>query len=259
MGDHELLGRAAQVAFYFLIAVFPLLLVSIGVLSTLHLDEHITTLDYFIERGLPPDVASLVLKEIHQLQARSGWPLLFTLFLTAYYGGNGAASVLHGIARAFAIERRILLTQLIGLGFAGLFALLLPALLTVIAAASWLVIWASASGYMPAAVATFVGLLRWPLMVFVFQQLVNTIFRLGGAPKLRWGWFSWGSGFSTLAWLVITLGFELYVRTVANLGATYGSLGTVVGLLLYAHLVSVCVLIGAEIEAERLSARARSH
>lgn len=253
LGEHDVVGRAAQVAFYVLISVFPLLLAAVGVLSTFHLDDHVATLEDFVQRGLPPAAAHMLLDEVHNLQARTGWPLLFTLLLTAYYGGSGAASVLRGVAQAFAIERRLMWSQLIGLSFAGLFALLLPLLLVVITATAWVLIWASSEGFLPSALAPLVTLARWPLMFLVFQQLVNSIYRIGGAPTLTWGWFSWGSTFSTAAWVAITLGFELYVKTVANLGATYGSLGTVVGLLLYAHVVSVCVLMGAEIEAERLN------
>lgn len=259
LGEHEVFGRGAQVAFYFLIAVFPLLLAAVGMLSTLHLSAYIATLEDFLTRGLPPGVAALLLNEVHQLSARTGWPLVFTLVVTAYYGGNGATTVLRGVARAFAIDRRILILQLLGLGFAGLFVLLLPLVLMLLTAATWLVMWGSATGFLPAPIAYLVSLLRWPLMFLLFQQLVNGVYRLGGAPVVTWGWFSWGSAFSTFAWIVITFGFELYVKTVANLGATYGSLGTVVGLLLYAHIVSICVLLGAEIEAERLSARGRSH
>jgi len=252
LGEHDVVGRAAQVAFYVLISVFPLLLAAVGVLSTFHLDDHVATLEDFVQRGLPPAAAHMLLDEVHNLQARSGWPLLFTLLLTAYYGGSGAASVLRGVALAFSVERRLMWSQLIGLSFAGIFALSLPLLLVVITATAWVVIWASSEGFLPSALAPLVLLARWPLMFLVFQQLVNSIYRIGGAPTLTWGWLSWGSAFSTVAWVTITLGFELYVKTVADLGATYGSLGTVVGLLLYAHVVSVCVLMGAEIEAERL-------
>jgi len=255
IGAHEVLGRGAQVAFYFLISIFPMLLAAVGLLSLLHLESHVATLEDFVTRGLPPGVAQLLLHELHQLHARTGWPLIFTLILTAYYGGNGATTVLRGVARAFALERRIMFMQLLGLGFAGVFVLLLPFVLMVLTAATWLVMWGSATGYLPAPLAYLVSLLRWPLMFLLFQQLVNGVYRLGAAPLVRWGWFSWGSAFATAAWVVVTYFFEQYVKSVANLGATYGSLGTVVGLLLYAHVISVCVLVGAEIEAERRSAR----
>lgn len=259
IGQHEVIGRAAQVAFYFLIAVFPLLLTAVGLLSTLNLNSQISTLEDFVTRGLPPGAAHLLLREIHGLQARRGWPLIFTLILTAYYGGGGATTVMRGVARAFAIERRIVFMQLLGLGFAGLFVLLLPLVLMLVTAASWIVLWGNALGLLPLPIAYTVGLLRWPLMFFLFQQLVNGVYRLGSAPVAPWGWFSWGSAFATLAWVAVTFGFEIYIRTVANLGATYGSLGTVIGLLLYAHIVSLCVLLGAEIEADRFSTRAQSH
>lgn len=251
IGAHEVLGRGAQVAFYFLITIFPMLLAAIGMLSTLHLDAHIATLEDFVTRALPPGAAQLLLGEIHRLQARSGWPLIFTLVLTAYYGGNGATTILRGIAIAFGAERRIMLLQLLGLGFAGVFVLVLPLVLMALTAASWIVMLASATGVLPTPIAYLVTLLRWPLMFLLFQQLVNGVYRLGAAPVIKWAWFSSGSAFATAAWVVVTFGFELYVRTVADLGATYGSLGTVVGLLLYAHIVSIFVLVGAEIEAER--------
>lgn len=255
---HDVMGRGAQVAFHFLIAVFPLLLAAVGVLGALNLGSHVGMLEYFVQRGLPPAVAQLLLGELHNLQTKSGWPLLFTLLLSAYYGGSAISAVLAGVTKAFAIERRVALLQLHGMGLAGLVVLLLPFLLMVIAAVSWVVLWGSSHGYIPEWIAQLVGLSRWPLMVLVFQQFVNTLYRIGGTPVMPWGWFSWGSTFATVAWLAITVGFEAYVKTVANLGATYGSLGTVVGLLLYAHIIAVCMLIGCELDAERLNARARS-
>jgi membrane protein len=244
-------------AFYFLLAVFPMLLAAVGLLSMLHLDNHIPTLERFLRNSMPRGAARLILDQLHQVQARRGWPLLFTLLITASYGGRGVSTVLRGVMRAYDLDHRMPSATFLGLGVAGTFVLGLPFLLIGLTLASWFVLWGSAAGWMPTPLGFLVGLLRWPILFMPFQQLVNALYRLGTRGYVPWRWFSRGSAFATIAWIVVTYFFELYVRTIANLGATYGSLGTVVGLLLYAHVISVCVLIGAEIDADRFNTRAQ--
>lgn len=80
---------------------------------------------------------------------------------------------------------------------------------------------------------------------------VAALYRYGPSrEKARWSWITPGSAFAALAWLLLTLGFGLYVANFGNYDKTYGSLGAVVVLLTWIYLSSYVLLFGAELNSE---------
>lgn len=250
VGQHDVLGRGAQVAFFFLIAVFPTILAVVGILSFFNLDAHIITFQSLVREGAPTGVADLILGELANLQPWHGWPMLFGLVLTAYYASFTVGTLMRGVTAAWSVQTSELRVRLVGFGLAGFIVAALPLLLGLLTVATWVVLWSHGAGLIPDAVAYAVTFLRWPILFVFFQQIANLIYRTAARKALRWGWISWGSVLASLSWVVITEVFERYVDLVANLGTMYGSLGTAVGLLFYAHLVGTAVLLGAEIDAQ---------
>ncbi len=90
---------------------------------------------------------------------------------------------------------------------------------------------------------------RWPILLLTYHALVRVTYRVGAGPKWNGNWFSPGSVLATVGWAVLSQVFEAYIGGVMDLGATYGSLGGTVGLLLYFHVVSALVFVGAEVDA----------
>ena len=66
----------------------------------------------------------------------------------------------------------------------------------------------------------------------------------------RWRWVSWGAAIATIIWIVASLGFSLYTSTFANYSKTYGSMAAVVITMLWLWITALCILLGAEINAE---------
>ncbi len=252
VGSHEIPGRAAQMSFYFLLAVIPMLLAFVGLVSLFDLQAQMRVFEDLTRTGLPDTAAALILRELSLLPARTGWPLLFSLALAFYYAGQGLVSVLRGIELSWGIrDTRPVSVQLQGLGLVGAVLAGLLVLLLVLTSVSWVIMWTSNRGWLPRSLGILVQYFRWPILVLLFQQVVNITYRIGARGRVAWGWLSWGSCCATVLWIAVSQGFEVYIRNVVDLGATYGSLGAVIGFLLYVHLVSVAVLLGSEIDALR--------
>ena len=78
-----------------------------------------------------------------------------------------------------------------------------------------------------------------------------TLYRYGPSrEKARWTWITPGSLFAAMFWLLLTLGFGIYVAKFGNYNATYGSLGAVVVVLTWLYLSSYVLLFGAELNSE---------
>lgn len=248
--DHDILGRGAEVAFFFLIAVFPSLLAVMGILSYLNLDPEIETLRSLVRQGAPSAVADLILGEIGSPRLLQGWTLFLSTVLTVYYASFGVASVTRGVKNAWEVESSELRIRLLGFGLAGFGIAMAPVVVLVLAATSWAILWADRQGIIPSGFAFTVIFLRWPVLFILFQQATNLVYRAAARRACRWGWISWGSVIASFSWVVITELFERFVEGVATLGAWYGSLSAAVALLMYAHFVAMAILAGAEIDAE---------
>ena len=103
----------------------------------------------------------------------------------------------------------------------------------------------------PAFVVTLGKVLSYVAMSFAGAAGAATLYRYGPSrEKQAWVWLTAGSVFAALCWLVLTFGFGLYVSSLGNYNATYGSLGAVVVLLTWLWLSSYILLFGAEINSE---------
>jgi membrane protein len=249
-GAHDASGRAAQVAFYGLLAIFPGILALLGLLPLLNLQQQLDTLQDLTRRGLPPRIADLILSEVSGLDERHGWALVATLLIALYNGSNALGAMLSGVGLAFGKpQAHPLRTALVGAGLTGLLLIGIPVALALLMFASWLLSWVATFGVLGAGLDRLVSGFRWPLLWVGFQQVALGLYRVGAGKRLHYTLISPGSVFAAVAWAVCTAGFEWFVQVFSNLGATYGSLAAVIALMLYVNTIASVVLLGAEIDA----------
>jgi len=94
-------------------------------------------------------------------------------------------------------------------------------------------------------------LARWPFIILVFGCGISMIYRYGPSrEEAKIKWLSWGVVFSTVLWLVASVLFSFYLENFANYNATYGTLGALIGLMVWVWISVVILIVGAEINAE---------
>ena len=95
------------------------------------------------------------------------------------------------------------------------------------------------------------ALLRWPALLILVMFGLALLYRFGPSRKdAKWRWLTPGSMFAAFAWLAISVLFSLYLSRFTDYNATYGSLGAVIGLMMWIWLSVSVILIGAELNAE---------
>ena len=93
--------------------------------------------------------------------------------------------------------------------------------------------------------------LQWVLLWGFAVVGLAFVYRYAPAREpARWNWVTWGSTIAATLWLGASALFAIYVRTFADYGKTYGTLGSVVALLMWFFVSGVIVVLGAEINAE---------
>ena len=245
---------AAGVSFYGFLALVPLLgaiVLSYGLIaepvSVVRNMKNLTTV-------MPADAAKLIGEQLMNVVktsgSKKGFGLLLALALALFGARNGAASIVTALNIAYEEKETRSFIRLNLLALAITAAGVLVAIIALVAIA--------ALGHLE---KLFPGA---PGFVLVLGKLVSYLLvALGGAagaatlyryaPDRRtskWVWLTPGSLFAAVAWVLLTIGFGIYVADFGSYNATYGSLGAVVVMLTWLYLSSYVLLLGAELNSE---------
>ncbi len=251
--NDRLLGEAAAVAFYALLAIFPALAALIS-LCGLVIDpaQAAERLQRFAGM-LPAGSAEMVGGVLGRTAAHGGGRLSLGVGLAAaaLWSATAAAMQLFGALNlAYGEqENRSLLRQsgtalLFALGAMIFVALALGGVLAVPAAIGAL---AGQGGSMD----KLLHLLRWPVLLAAVSIVLALAYRHGPSRTCpRWHWVSWGGVVAAVAWLLGSAAVSWYVEHVGSFDWLYGSAGAVLGFMVWAWVSSAAVLIGAVLNAE---------
>jgi membrane protein len=253
-GDDNIGIVAAGVAFYGFLALVPLLgavVLTYGLVAEpATVIKDIRSLTTF----MPTDAAKLIGEQLMNVvktsDGKKGLGVLLALLLALFGARNGAGSIITALNIAYEEkeQRGFLHVNLLALGITA--AGVLVAILAVIAIA--------ALGHLedlvphaPAPLLLLGKLLSYLLLVLAGAAGAAALYRFGPSrQKPRWVWLTPGSVLTAALWLLLTLGFGLYVAHFGNYNATYGSLSAVVVLLTWMYLSSYALMFGAELNSE---------
>ncbi len=252
MTAHGTPDRAAQAAFYMLLSILPGLMVLLGLLALFDLSAEVERFSRLLSDTLPDAVAEPLLLEMSRLtDIDPVRRMVLGLVLALYSASRGVAAVLNGIGDAWGEGGLSNPIAARGLGVVVTLAVIVVTLvlLVLLSMGELVLTWLLDRGLLTDTLALTISLGRWPLIFLVLQQLINTLYQTAARRQSGWYWVTWGSAFATLGWIVCTIGFGIYVERVVDLGATYGSLGTVIGLLLYFYVAALNVMLGSELDA----------
>src|SRR6266550_3029795 len=92
---------------------------------------------------------------------------------------------------------------------------------------------------------------RWPILLVLVAFGLTLIYRYGPSrTEPRWQWITWGGAFAAITWLAASALFSWYAANFGTFNKTYGSLGAIVGFMMWMWLSIIVVLVGAKLNAE---------
>jgi membrane protein len=98
---------------------------------------------------------------------------------------------------------------------------------------------------------TLIAVGRWPLLLACVWFTIALIYRYGPSRQnAKWRWLNWGALVATIVWMMASGAFSFYLRNFADYNATYGSLGAVIGLMMWTWISVIILIVGAELNAE---------
>src|SRR5215813_13099578 len=250
-------GRAAQLAYYWLFSIFPLLIFLTTLLAFLpmrrDLDQWIGT----FAAVLPAEAYTLLNNTFQQIASQQrGGLLSFSILLILWSSSSGMEAIIGALNRAYGAgparawwkQRLLAIALTLGLAVFIISALALIFFGEIIGAqiaryfgfsSTFETVWAVAQ--LPIIIIlTLLGI----ELIYYFAPNIER-----GRNGKRWEWFTPGAVFAVGIWLLISFGFRFYVSRFGHFDATYGALGGVMVLMLWLYLTGVAILVGGEINS----------
>ena len=263
INDDDVFGRAGQIAYGFLFAVFPLFMFLLAILG-LVAGPHSSIQQHLVMEStdaMPPAAAQVVQHVVQETTRASGsGKLSFGLILTLLAATSAMTNVMDTMNSAYNVReaRSFLRFRTIAAGLTVAIGILIIIALTIVLYGNGIA----------NSVGSFVGLsgvatwtwkiVQWPVAVFFLLLSFALIYYFGPDVEFPvWHWISPGSVAGVFLWAVVSFGLRIYLHFFNSYSKTYGSLGAVMILLLWFYVTGVAILIGGEVNAEIENAAAK--
>ncbi|HWQ54707.1 MAG TPA: YihY/virulence factor BrkB family protein [Bryobacteraceae bacterium] len=252
-GDDAIFGRAAQLSYYFVLSIFPLLLLLTGILGLFAEpgSEVFQSLMRYIRTATPGAVGDLLRDVLVEISQGTGNFILSVGAITALWAASaGMRAIIDGLNVAYRVPEARPWWKAILVAIALTVA---TALMIVVALVT--LIWGVRIG---AYVADQFGLgtafqiawqiLHWPLVIaFVFLAFMLVYRYAPNVAARNWRWNAPGALVGMGLWVLLSVGLRIYVGQFGDYNRLYGSLGAVIILMLWLYLTGAAILIGGEV------------
>jgi membrane protein len=251
--DDDCLGLAAQLAYYFILALFPALLFLLALASFFPIDQVTDEVMRGLATVAPPDVVTLITEQMRRISESDQGGLLTLGILGALWSSSSALVGLIGaLNTAYDIKegRAWWKVRLLAMGLTIALAIFVLISSTLVIAGPEIASRLAQTLGLGAIFTWTWNILQWPFALMLVITALALVYYYGPDARQEWVWFSPGAALATLLWLGISLGFRAYLQYAADYNATYGTIGGVIIMLLWLYLSGFAILVGAELNAE---------
>ena len=247
------LGLAAQLAYYFFLALFPALLFLIALAGVFASGELISRVVNMMSGAVPPDVITIIREQLISLsQGQQGGIMTFGVLAALWSSSAAMVAIIDALNRAYDVEearawwKQRVVALLLTVGAA---AFILASVALVLAGPQ-LAEWLAGRFGLGGAFEWSWKVLQWPLVFLLVATAFGLIYHFAPNVDQDFVVLTPGSVLATALWLVGSLGFRVYVVNFGSYNETYGALGGVMVLLLWLYISGLVVIVGAEMNAE---------
>jgi membrane protein len=256
-----LTARAGSIAFSFFIALFPFALFMLTLIPYVPIEGFQDNFMAFIFKAMPSkessDAVSYVLKDI--ANNKYGELLSFGFFLAIFLMTNGVNAIFAGFEYTFHdIETRTIVRQyIVSLAISMILAFLLIFTVGLIIFLEFLVNSINERGVSIDAVF-WIGVIQIIILLLMLFIAISLLYYFGTREGRQMTFFSPGTIFTTFLFIVNFKIFKIYIEKFAQYNQLYGSIGTVLVIMLFIWLNSIILLLGFELNTSLISLRRRN-
>lgn len=250
--DGSVMDLAAQLSYFFLFSLFPLLFFVVALTPYLHVGDIVNDLMGRAEQLLPGDVTRIMQAHLGDLVSNKRPKLLSIGLLVALWSASrGVNAFRTGLNLAYDVKesRPYWKVQLLCV------AMTLVTTITVMVSFGLMILGGQAgvwlAGKLPGSQHLLLigSWLRWPAGALVISLALALNYYMLPDVKQDFVYLTPGAVLGTTLWLLSTWGFTQYAEHFGNYNATYGSIGGVVVLMTWLYLTGLIFLLGGKLNA----------
>lgn len=252
-------GLAAQLAYLFLLSLFPFLIFSITLLgyTSIKADDVIN----LVKRSVPFETASVIADNVRSVLASRNTGLLSFGAIAAMWSASSALnSIINVLDKSYEVtEGRSFLKSravAIALTFMMIPAILVSLLLPVFGEKIGRLIFSYMG--LSSVFLTLWNVARWVLSFCIMIVVLAGIYYFAPHKRLRFKGILAGALFTTVGWHSVSWCFSYYVNHIGNYSAIYGSLGSIIVLMVWFYVVALLIILGGVLNSTLDSVRTQN-
>ncbi len=251
--DGAIATRASAIAFSFFIAFFPFIIFLFTLIPYIPVDNFQNELLILIQDIVPPTTYATIEQTVEDIITQPRGDLLsFGFFAALIFSTNGLASMMSAFdATIHTIHRRSWLSQRITAIY---LLIILSVLLTIVIAlltTGQLII--QKLEYRQILHDQFIVFLlifgKWLVILALLFFTFSFLYFMAPAKRIKWRFISAGGTFATILSVFAFVGLSFYINRFNQYNKLYGSIGTLLIILLLMYVLSMILLIGFELNA----------
>jgi membrane protein len=262
----RLFGRAAELGFYFLFALFPTLFCASSILglAARSADQFYDQLLNYLALVIPTSALGAVLETFNETTAAATpGKLTFGLIAAIWSASVGISAIQDSLNEVYKVQntRSFLRARIYAIGLTIILAVIVTLILSALLGGDFIAAVAHHRIYhhflaIPSAFSA--RLIGWTIATALLALSFAVIYYWAPDVKARcWHWLTPGGTIGILGWLLASLGLRIYLHFFNSYSITYGSLGAVIILLTWFYITGLMLLVGAEINSEIEAAAAQ--
>lgn len=244
--------RANAVAFSFFLSLFPAIMTLFTLLPYLPIYENFNeTIHSIVEGVMPGSAGEWLISFLEDIATRERTGLLsFSTLLFLFFSTSGTATLMYSFEKKYPEifkYRNGLMIRWIAMWLTLLLALLVLASVALIIIGSWLI---TRMGYyfdLSQWITVALEAMRWILVILLFYSSITLLYRYGAPTQRKFRFFSTGATVATCLAIFSSIGFSMYINAFGTYNQLYGSIGTIIGLMLWLQINAFAIITGYEL------------
>ena len=248
---HDCFGKAAELAFFFQLAIFPLLIFLLSLIGFMPDAQKIIL--FWLGRLMPAEATKILEKWVQEVLSQGSRGILsFSLIFSLWSASTGVRTLISALNRAHEVEegRPFWKSQLLALALTLTLCVLVIGGVVLITFGDQLIAGIKSLGGLETSVRTLWRGFHYVIGLLMLLVGMGFVYYFGPNVKQDWRSMLPGTIFAVTALIGVSFLFSLYLRYAPSYDAVYGSLGAFVILMLWLYLVALMIYLGAEINSE---------
>ena len=245
--------RASGIAFSFFVALFPFIIFLFTLIPFIPIENFQAELFLLIQQVVPESTFSTIEGTVTKIiKEQNGSTLSFGFFMALIFSTNGLAAMMSAFdATICSIKRRNWLSQrLAAITLLFILSILLTIAIGLLTGGHRFISYLDNNDLIRDAFIVYVLIfVKWIITISLFFFAYSFLYYMAPAKKTKWRFISAGGTLATILSIFAIFGFTYYINNFNRYNIVYGSLGTLLIILLLIYVMSLILLVGFELNA----------